>query len=173
MDKLQTDLGRLRKAFNERIQYVVASSQPYYLLIRFVCRYFRQLQELSDTVADAVWDGSVEAAIQENNAEAASLEVKIATGKTRQRYLDYLAKSQGEGGMEEEEACILCKCEFERGYITQWYVVVLDTRNVNVLTLFVALMYSARYILRSPITLSNSEIDWGLNIGMHESLAAS
>ena len=85
-------------------------------------RYFRQLQELSDTVAEAEWEGAVEVAIQKHEGDTAELEVKIKTGRARQRYLEHLAKSQEEGTLDdEEEACILCKCEFERGYITQWY----------------------------------------------------
>lgn len=86
-------------------------------------RYFRQLQELSDTVAEAVWEGSVVEAIQEHDAHAIELGAKINTNKARQRYLEFLAKSQGEGALDgEEESCILCKCDFERGYITQWCV---------------------------------------------------
>lgn len=86
-------------------------------------RYFRQLQELSDTVAEATWEGSVIEAIEEHEAHATELGAKINTNKARQRYLEFLAKSQGEGTLdEEEESCILCKCDFERGYITQWCV---------------------------------------------------
>ena len=54
--------------------------------------------------------------------------MKVNTGKARHRYLEHLAKSQGEGTMDsEEETCILCKCNFERGYITQWYASLLNT----------------------------------------------
>lgn len=102
MDRLQMDLNRLRRTFNERIQY------------------FRQLQEVSDTVADIEWEGHVSEAIQQNEEETNKLDVKINTGRARQRYLDHLAKSQDEGTLDsEEESCILCKCEFKRGYITQ------------------------------------------------------
>jgi E3 ubiquitin-protein ligase SHPRH len=98
--------------------------------LKKVRRYFRQLQELSDTVAEAEWEGSIEIAIQRNEGDTVDLEVKIKTGRARQRYLEHLAKSQEEGTLdEEEEACILCKCEFERGYITQWYVLNLDPKS--------------------------------------------
>ncbi|CAL1697614.1 unnamed protein product [Somion occarium] len=102
MDKLQADLTLLRKAFNERISY------------------FRQLQELSDTVAEAEWEGTLAEAIARAQLERTVLEVRIVTGRARQRYLDNLAKSQEEGATsEDDECCILCKCEFSRGYITQ------------------------------------------------------
>lgn len=87
------------------------------------CSYFRQLQELSDTVAEATWEGPVVEAITRVENERAELDVKINTGRARQRYLEHLAKSQEEGTMDEDdECCILCKCEFTRGYITQWFV---------------------------------------------------
>ena len=94
------------------------------VLISKTCqRYFRQLQELSDTVAEATWEGSVTEAIAKAEIERADLDVKINTGRARQRYLEHLAKSQEEGTLDEdEECCILCKCEFTRGYITQWCV---------------------------------------------------
>ncbi|CCM02285.1 uncharacterized protein FIBRA_04372 [Fibroporia radiculosa] len=101
MDRLQADLGQLRKAFNERISY------------------FRQLQEISDTVAEAAWEGDVADAIVNIHTENRDLETKINTNRARQRYLDYLAKSQEEGTVDEDErCCVLCRSEFTRGYIT-------------------------------------------------------
>ncbi len=65
----------------------------------------------------------MEATLKQQKADQAELEIKINTNRARQRYLEHLAKAQGEGTLDEdEEACILCKCEFTRGYITQWYV---------------------------------------------------
>jgi E3 ubiquitin-protein ligase SHPRH len=59
----------------------------------------------------------------QHQADLTELEVKINTNRARQRYLEHLAKAQGEGNVDEDEGtCILCKCEFTRGYITQWYV---------------------------------------------------
>ncbi|KAL6308831.1 SNF2 family N-terminal domain-containing protein [Sparassis latifolia] len=101
MEKLRTDLAHLRKTFNERISY------------------FRQLQEISDTVAEANWNGSVAVAIAVARGEQAALEAKINTGRARHRYLQYLAQSQEEGNVDEDQrACVLCRCEFTRGYIT-------------------------------------------------------
>ncbi|KAI0697783.1 SNF2 family N-terminal domain-containing protein [Cytidiella melzeri] len=102
MDDLQADLTLLRRAFNDRISY------------------FRQLQEISDTVAEAEWEGSADVALAKLESDHTELEVKINTNRARQRYLEHLAKAQGDGDLdEEEEACILCKCDFTRGYITQ------------------------------------------------------
>ncbi|OCH83870.1 hypothetical protein OBBRIDRAFT_786844 [Obba rivulosa] len=101
MDRLQGDLSALRKAFNERILY------------------FRQLQEISDTVAEAEWEGEVDVAVATARAEIAELDVKMNTGRARQRYMDHLTKAQEEGDVDEDDrCCILCRCEFTRGYIT-------------------------------------------------------
>ncbi|KAI0830062.1 SNF2 family N-terminal domain-containing protein [Trametes gibbosa] len=102
IDKLQNDLAHLRKAFNERISY------------------FRQLQEISDTVAEADWEGDVQDATKDLWDQQAALETKINTARARQRYMDNLSKSHEEGTIDEDEkTCILCKCDFIRGYITQ------------------------------------------------------
>ncbi|KAI8992837.1 SNF2 family N-terminal domain-containing protein [Trametes punicea] len=102
IEKLQNDLTHLRKAFNERIAY------------------FRQLQEISDTVAEATWEGDMRDAIKELREQQAVLETKINTARARQRYMDNLSKSHEEGTMDEDDrTCMLCKCEFIRGYITQ------------------------------------------------------
>ncbi|THH15865.1 hypothetical protein EW146_g4683 [Bondarzewia mesenterica] len=100
-DKLEADLSQFRKAFNERIQY------------------FRQLQEISDSVVETDWDGDIEMAIEDNEATGKELDVKINTGRARQRYLGHLLESQDDSDNENEGACILCRCEFTRGYITQ------------------------------------------------------
>ncbi|KIJ64355.1 hypothetical protein HYDPIDRAFT_154792 [Hydnomerulius pinastri MD-312] len=102
MDKLDADLAQLRKVFNDRIVY------------------FRQLQEISDTVAEVIWDGSVDDAMEATKTEQTDLGNKINTGRARQRYLDHLAKNKEDGTMDEDdECCILCRCEFTRGFITQ------------------------------------------------------
>ncbi|KAI0706718.1 SNF2 family N-terminal domain-containing protein [Cerioporus squamosus] len=102
IERLQNDLAHLRRAFNERIAY------------------FRQLQEISDTVAEAEWEGSLADALQELRQQQANLETKINAARARQRYMDNLSKSHEEGTLDEDDkTCILCKCEFVRGYITQ------------------------------------------------------
>lgn len=92
-----------------------------HLSLIFAFRYFRQLQEISDSVVEVEWDGAVGDAIEENKTTRVELEKKINTARARHRYLNHLANKEEEGGEDDEEdACILCKCEFVRGYITQW-----------------------------------------------------
>ncbi|KAI0298963.1 SNF2 family N-terminal domain-containing protein [Multifurca ochricompacta] len=100
-DQIGADLALFRKAFNERILY------------------FRQLQEISDSVQEAEWnDVDVGLALQRNMAAQAELEHRIFTGRARQRYactIFHLARIRGDA----EECCVLCRCEFLGGYVTQ------------------------------------------------------
>jgi E3 ubiquitin-protein ligase SHPRH len=51
-------------------------------------RYFRQLQEISDSVREEEWgDVDVEVALRKNRAAQAELERKINTGRARQRFV--------------------------------------------------------------------------------------
>lgn len=105
MEKLETDVAAIRKAFNQRIMY------------------FRQLQEISDSVVAATWEGSVEMAIQQSIIERDTLDAKINTNRARYRYMLHLEKKRERDQVDEDEdTCILCRTEFTRGYITQWYV---------------------------------------------------
>ncbi|KAJ3983056.1 SNF2 family N-terminal domain-containing protein [Lentinula detonsa] len=101
MDKVSAELALFRKAFNQRVLY------------------FRQLQEISDSVAEAEFDGSRQDALDETENETKNLEAKIIATRAHQRYLDHLVKSNEEDGLDEDEkCCILCRCDFERGFIT-------------------------------------------------------
>ncbi|KAI6013221.1 SNF2 family N-terminal domain-containing protein [Pisolithus marmoratus] len=101
MDRLDADLARMRKTFNERILY------------------FRQLQDISDSVVDVRWEGDVRDAMNTSEKESRDLGHKIATGRARQRYLDNLGGTQGDGSMDEDDKiCVLCRCEFLQGFIT-------------------------------------------------------
>ncbi|KAJ8517090.1 hypothetical protein ONZ45_g5672 [Pleurotus djamor] len=103
INKFETDLARFRKVFNYRVIY------------------FAQLQEISDSVAQPTIETTLEDTIAEITTQLETLNLKINTGRSRDRYLKHLA----EGGMEgqsvddEERVCILCRCDFVRGYITQ------------------------------------------------------
>lgn len=103
LDKLDADLALIRKAFNQRILY------------------FRQLQEISDSVTEITWETTLEDALTDSTTERKELEAKINTTRARQRYLEHLAKNKDDGIVDEdEESCILCRCDFTRGFITQW-----------------------------------------------------
>ncbi|KAJ7636011.1 SNF2 family N-terminal domain-containing protein [Mycena polygramma] len=95
LDKLEADLALYRKAFNQRIMY------------------FRQLQEISDAVGEVEFEGTAAQALIECAAAQRDFAVKINTNRARQRYLDHLSKDKVSGERDEdEETCILCKCEF-------------------------------------------------------------
>ncbi|KAJ7126620.1 SNF2 family N-terminal domain-containing protein [Mycena crocata] len=97
-DKLDAHLVLYRKAFNQRILY------------------FRQLQEISDSVSDVVFENTAAQALQQCAGEQTDLGTKINTNRARQRYLDHLAKNKDNTDPDEdEETCILCKCDFIRG----------------------------------------------------------
>ncbi|KAJ7257871.1 SNF2 family N-terminal domain-containing protein [Mycena haematopus] len=98
LEKLDADLALYRKAFNHRILY------------------FRQLQEISDAVADVEFENTAEQALAECVTAQRDLGAKINTNRARQRYLDHLSKNRDSGEKDEdEETCILCKCDFIRG----------------------------------------------------------
>ncbi|KAJ3508855.1 hypothetical protein NLJ89_g5529 [Agrocybe chaxingu] len=102
--KLDADIALLRKAFNRRIIY------------------FRQLQEISDSVGEIEWgDRTIPEALQAYEDEKTELGAKIKTSLARQRYLNNLSE-KGVGAANEDEndqTCILCRCDFARGFITQ------------------------------------------------------
>ncbi|KAI6163980.1 SNF2 family N-terminal domain-containing protein [Pisolithus thermaeus] len=101
MERLDADLAQIRKTFNERITY------------------FRQLQDISDSVVDVEWEGDIRDAINTCDKEHGDLGRKIATGRARQRYLDSLGRTQDGGSMDEDDrTCVLCRCDFSQGFIT-------------------------------------------------------
>ncbi|KAF9023793.1 hypothetical protein BDZ89DRAFT_1069602 [Hymenopellis radicata] len=105
LDKLDADLVLFRKAFNQRILY------------------FRQLQEISDTVTQVTWEGQTyEEAVQECEEELASLEASLKTNRARQRYMDNLQNKDPGDTEDDDDDCVLCGSEFERGFITAWTV---------------------------------------------------
>ncbi|KAJ3552362.1 hypothetical protein NP233_g12900 [Leucocoprinus birnbaumii] len=100
--KLDADLMFMRKVFNQRIVY------------------FRQLQEISDSVVQAEWEGPIGEAITEELAKNRALDLKVRAGRSKQRYLANLVQNKGKmDDDDEDDTCTLCKCEFVRGFITQ------------------------------------------------------
>lgn len=102
-DKLDADLALIRKAYNQRILY------------------FRQLQEISDSVADVEWEEeTVGDAIAACAAQTAELAAKINTDRARHRYLENLVDKDNVVDYDDEDqaSCILCRCDFTRGFIT-------------------------------------------------------
>ena len=83
MEKLEIELASFRKVFNDRIQY------------------FKQLQELSDTVVEVEWDGDVRDAIQSSKTEEDNLITAINRKRAQGKHLQSLAKDQADGELEE------------------------------------------------------------------------
>lgn len=75
-------------------------------------------------MVDVVWDGAIREAMDACEAEYRMLDNKIVAGHARQRYLEHLAKNEDGSMDEDDKMCILCRCEFVRGFITQWCVLV-------------------------------------------------
>lgn len=95
---------------------------------------------------EATWEDSVDAALADVVREQAELQKKIDTGRARQRYLDHLARSQHENEIEDEErCCVLCRCDFVRGYITQWCVASFMAKAARAYCMSPVRMSSARY----------------------------
>ncbi|EAU87406.2 hypothetical protein CC1G_02165 [Coprinopsis cinerea okayama7 len=86
-DKLDADLALMRKAFNERILY------------------FRQLQEISDSVAEVEWEEpTLEMAIEVCAQMREDHDARINTGRARLRYVTNLVDSkEGNAGEDDEE----------------------------------------------------------------------
>ncbi|KAG5643859.1 hypothetical protein DXG03_009543 [Asterophora parasitica] len=96
MDKLEADLVLIRKAFNHRILY------------------FRQLQEISDTVAEVVWDGTVIEALLQTTLEKNELDAEINKSRARQRYLGNLTKNKQDGIKDEDDEIAIDPDTIER-----------------------------------------------------------
>ncbi|KAF7309597.1 SNF2 family helicase [Mycena indigotica] len=101
LEKLEADLATCRKVFNARISY------------------FRQLQDISDAVADVTFETTLQAALEECAIEQRHLSANISAHRARRRYLDHLVKQNTNGRDDEENACILCRSTFMRGFMTE------------------------------------------------------
>jgi len=68
--------------------------------------------------------------IQASSTERTTLQTKMNTTQARQRYLDKLVNNHDDLDSDEDNrACILCRCDFTRGYITQWYATLFFSLN--------------------------------------------
>ena len=72
-------------------------------------RYFRQLQELSDSVRDVEWEGPLTDAVNKTHEDEELFEREIIKLQARQRYLKNLAENEDEDeeedSDEEDEVC--------------------------------------------------------------------
>lgn len=105
IEKLGADLALFRKAFNQRVLF------------------FRQLQEISDSVAEVEFNGTREDALHDSEKEKKDMDAQLTAKRAHQRYLENLVKSNEDDELDEDDkCCILCRCDFERGFLTNWWV---------------------------------------------------
>ncbi|KAG8900823.1 hypothetical protein FRB99_005746 [Tulasnella sp. 403] len=98
MDRLDHEQAPFRAAFNGRVSY------------------FRQLQELSDTVAEIdLGELSLAEAIEENRDALIKLQDSIRAKTSRQRFLEYISDEPRES--EEDRECAICNCDFQTGFL--------------------------------------------------------
>jgi E3 ubiquitin-protein ligase SHPRH len=69
--------------------------------------YFRQLQEISDSVIEAEEEESLADALIDSKAAIDGLGIKINSLQSHQRYLDNLSGTKVTG--EEDDTCIVCR----------------------------------------------------------------
>ncbi|KZS95380.1 hypothetical protein SISNIDRAFT_408473 [Sistotremastrum niveocremeum HHB9708] len=93
MDRMESELALFRKAFNDRIVY------------------FRQLQEISDSVAEVLWEGTLDAAVQECLAALDKCRTDKTAKVQKLKFLESLASDA------EEDQCIICTDTYQSGWI--------------------------------------------------------
>ena len=69
---------------------------------------------------DVEWEGPLTDAVNKTHEDEELFEREIIKLQARQRYLKNLAENEDED--EEDSICVLCRCEFVRGFMTQWCV---------------------------------------------------
>lgn len=82
--------------------------------------YFRQLQELSDSVAEIEipMDVDLLVMLEDYTEQINRGQEMVKTTGARQRYLQYIAKKTASDDAEEEDKeCGICNCEFETGLL--------------------------------------------------------
>lgn len=99
----------------------------YLILTLIQCSYFRQLQEISDSVAEVTWETTIVEEIEKTEAEEANCNKKINELQARGRFLNNLVENDEKE--EEDRICVLCRCDFTKGFITHWYGTFLCSRR--------------------------------------------
>lgn len=94
MEKLEPQMAPIRRTYNDRVTF------------------FRQLQELSDAVSPVDFEGTIEGAIQECLTDRDKNEQDLQARQARHRYLEQVRQ---DGQSIEDDCCVLCRDEIERG----------------------------------------------------------
>lgn len=115
---VEKELGKIRKQLSEQTKATVALEKEidlFTLVMNARLEYYRQLQQVSDSVSPDVEPGKQlpEAKILLKETNLAN---KIATCKAKQRYLEHL-KEQATNP-EDLRVCVICRDTIEVGSIT-------------------------------------------------------
>jgi E3 ubiquitin-protein ligase SHPRH len=82
--------------------------------------YFRQLQEVSDSVAETTHEGlTLHEALDACKKEIDQTSVEMTSKKNHMKYLESLAAADEE---DDSEQCIICTDSYKSGWIFDWYV---------------------------------------------------
>ncbi|KAG8882452.1 hypothetical protein FRB98_003695 [Tulasnella sp. 332] len=99
-NRLANEQAPFRTAFNSRISY------------------FRQLQELSDTVMEFnLGEKTHKTATEDIIAEIGALENSTRVNGARHRFLEYMQNSSKDEANEEARECGICNCDFDTGIL--------------------------------------------------------
>ncbi|KAF8343895.1 SNF2 family N-terminal domain-containing protein [Cantharellus anzutake] len=106
MNALENELRPIRKAFNARVLY------------------FRQLQHISDSVADEeLPEGmAIQTACEDAREKAEEAAHKTQTLLAKSRYLTHLATQQASNQASDDDECVMCKSEFDKSVGTKGFM---------------------------------------------------
>jgi E3 ubiquitin-protein ligase SHPRH len=115
---VEKQLNATQKQFSEQTKVTAALEKEVELFTNVMnarLEYYRQLQFISDTVAP--YEGpSTERALARMKEEEEKLSRKIATSKSKRRYLDHLRMEAT--NQQEQRICVICRESFEIGALT-------------------------------------------------------
>ncbi|KAG0645405.1 putative ATP-dependent helicase [Hyphodiscus hymeniophilus] len=115
---VESKLGTIQKQFSEQIKATAALEKEiefFRSAMNARLEYYRQLQQVSDTVAP--YEGEVNDAVRAKMLEnEAQLAKKVATAKSKRRYLDHLRMEAA--NPQEQRICVICRDAFEVGALT-------------------------------------------------------
>jgi E3 ubiquitin-protein ligase SHPRH len=115
---VEKQLSATQKQLNEQIKATVALEKEiefFRSAMNTRLEYYRQLQQVSDMVAP--YEGPINEVVRARMLEdEAKLAKKVATAKSKRRYLDHLRLEAS--NPQEQRICVICRETFEIGALT-------------------------------------------------------
>lgn len=117
---VEKQLKNTQKLFTEQTKTITALEKEVQFLTRAMnarLEYYKQLQEVSDTVAP--YEGqpdNIEGVLARSLQDEENLADKVAQAKTKRRYLEHLRTEAA--NPQEERICVICRDPFEIGCLT-------------------------------------------------------